>query len=104
MQKVLDNKAFDLWIADFLPNLDNKAFDLEIAKVSDRSDGKLVHLDGLNFSRAWNLYQLSKNDDLSHLSVLAKKHYQAAYPNLIGDSYEGGHWLASFAIYAYLSQ
>ena len=104
MQKVLNDKAFDSWVGDFLPDLDNKTFDLEIAKVSDRSDGKLVHLDGLNFSRAWNLYQLSKNDDLAHLSVLAKEHYQAAYPNLIGDSYEGGHWLASFAIYAYLSQ
>ena len=26
-------------------------------KVEDRTDGKLVHLDGLNFSRAWGLYR-----------------------------------------------
>ena len=102
MQKVLGEKDFDQWIDDFLPRLKNKDFTLKVAKVSDRSDGKLVHLDGLNFSRAWNLYQMSKEDDFSHLQPIARKHFNAAYPNLIGDSYEGGHWLASFAIYAYL--
>ena len=30
-------------------------------KVHDRTDGKLVHLDGLNFSRAYNLYSIIKN-------------------------------------------
>ena len=29
-------------------------------KVIDRTDGKLVHLDGLNFSRAWCLYNLAQ--------------------------------------------
>jgi hypothetical protein len=69
--------------------------------VSDRSDGKLVHLDGLNFSRAWNLFKLSQHKDYKPLKVTAMEHYLAAYPNLVGDGYEGGHWLASFAIYAY---
>ena len=27
--------------------------------VLDGTDGKLVHLHGLNFSRAWNLYSLA---------------------------------------------
>ena len=31
------------------------------SKVEDRTDGKLVHLDGLNFSRAWGLYRFPPN-------------------------------------------
>lgn len=104
MQKVLNQKEFKDWINEFLPKLKSKDFDLNVAQVSDRSDGKLVHLDGLNFSRAWNLFKLSKVEDLDHLQPIAVKHFKAAYPNLVGDGYEGGHWLGSFAVYAYLSQ
>jgi len=104
MQKVLDKTTFDAWINQFLPQLHSKEFQWEVAKVSDRSDGKLVHLDGLNFSRAWNLFKLSKVEGFSHLQPIAVEHFNTAYPNLIGDSYEGGHWLGSFAVYAYLAQ
>lgn len=104
MQKVLDQKTFESWINTFLPQLESKEFQLEVAKVSDRSDGKLVHLDGLNFSRAWNLFKLSEVEGYSHLQPIAIEHFNAAYPNLVGDSYEGGHWLGSFAVYAYLAQ
>ncbi len=104
MQKILEQRAFESWIIDFSPQLKSKDFKLEVAKVSDRSDGKLVHLDGLNFSRAWNLFKLSEAKGLEHLNPIAIKHFNAAYPNLIGDSYEGGHWLGSFAVYAYLAQ
>ncbi|HAS23554.1 MAG TPA: DUF2891 domain-containing protein, partial [Idiomarina loihiensis] len=63
--------------------------------------GKLVHLDGLNFSRAWNLYALANQyPQYRHLRKIADKHMAHSYPNLIGDSYEGGHWLGSFAIQA----
>ena len=104
MQKVLEKQKFKIWIKDFLPDLENKTFQIEPAKVCDRSDGKLVHLDGLNFSRAWNLFKLSKSEGYKHLQQTAREHYQTAYPNLIGDAYEGGHWLGSFAVYAYLAQ
>lgn len=104
MQKVLENDKFKKWIKDFLPSLDSETFQLTPAKVSDRSDGKLVHLNGLNFSRAWNLFKLSKSKDYLHLEKLAIEHYKTAYPNLIDDEYEGGHWLGSFAVYAYLAQ
>jgi hypothetical protein len=104
MKKILDEKAFNAWINQFLPQLQSRDFELEIAKVSDRSDGKLVHLDGLNFSRAWNLFKLSKTEGFEHLQPIAVKHFNAAYPNLVGDGYEGGHWLGSFALYAYLAQ
>ncbi len=103
MQKVLEAQKFKTWMASFLPQLKDKTFKLKPAVVSDRSDGKLVHLDGLNFSRAWNLFKLSQNKDYQFLKIAATEHYQSAYPNLVGDGYEGGHWLASFAIYAYKS-
>jgi hypothetical protein len=104
MKNILDRKTFQNWIKQFLPQLSKRDFELKIAKVGDRSDGKLVHLDGLNFSRAWNLFKLSKGQGFEHLRPIATKHFNAAYPNLVGDGYEGGHWLGSFAVYAYLAQ
>ena len=102
MRKVLPKAAFDLWIQDFMPDLKNKDFALEPGKVSDRTDGKLVHLDGLNFSRAWVLYGLTNQypEIYGHLKGIADQHVSSSFPNLVGDSYEGGHWLGSFAIYA----
>jgi hypothetical protein len=100
MQRVLPSEQFLPWLNRFMPQLANTEYSLAVAKVGDRSDGKLVHLDGLNFSRAWNLYALAKQyPQYAHLKPLADKHLAYSYPNLIGDSYEGGHWLGSFAIH-----
>ncbi len=102
MRKVLPKAAFPLWIEDFMPELKNPDFDIAVGKVSDRTDGKLVHIDGLNFSRAWVFYGLANQypDKYNHLRNIANNHVSYSYPNLVGDSYEGGHWLGSFAIYA----
>lgn len=101
MQRVLSKQEFLTWLNAFMPQLADKNYSLEVGKVSDRSDGKLVHLDGLNFSRAWNLYALANEfPQYAHLSAVADAHMAYSYPNLIGDSYEGGHWLGSFAIQA----
>lgn len=102
MRRVLAKNAFRLWMEDFMPQLKNKDFTLEVAVVTDRTDGKLVHLDGLNFSRAWVLYGLANQypDQYGHLRALANKHVAHSFPNLVGDTYEGGHWLGSFALYA----
>lgn len=102
MRKVLPKAAFPLWVKDFMPELMSKDFDIAVGKVSDRTDGKLVHLDGLNFSRAWVLYGLANKypNKYSHLRAVADRHVSASFPNLTGDSYEGGHWLGSFALYA----
>ncbi len=102
MRRVLAKNAFRLWMEDFMPQLKNKDFSLEVAEVTDRTDGKLVHLDGLNFSRAWVLYGLANQypDQYGHLRSLADKHVAHSFPNLVGDTYEGGHWLGSFALYA----
>ncbi len=101
MRRVLSTTEFPEWLDSFMPQLSKKDFDIPIAEVSDRSDGKLVHLDGLNFSRAWVFYGLAKQyPQYAHLTDLADLHMAASYPNLVGDSYEGGHWLGSFAINA----
>lgn len=101
MQRVLPKEEFLPWLQDFMPQLANNDYRLEVGRVSDRSDGKLVHLDGLNFSRAWNLYALANAyPQYAHLREVADEHMAYSYPSLIGDSYEGGHWLGSFAIQA----
>jgi len=101
MRRVLDKEAFLNWMEKFAPRLASPDFQLPVGEVSDRSDGKLVHLDGLNFSRAWVLYGLAHQySEYAHLQNIANTHVNYSLPNLVGDSYEGGHWLGSFAIYA----
>ena len=74
--------------------------------VSDRSDGKIAHLDGLNLSRAWCLRAIAAALDdealRKTLSHVAQQHLDAALPRVAGD-YMGEHWLASFALLALLT-
>jgi hypothetical protein len=101
MRRVLDEDEFHTWMTHFSPELLENDYTLEPGLVSDRSDGKLVHLDGLNFSRAWVLYGLAHQyPEYKHLLKLADAHVMYSLPNLVADSYEGGHWLGTFALYA----
>lgn len=101
MKRVLTPAAFRLWLDDFLPQLKDKKFSFPVGEVSDRKDGKLVHLDGVNFSRAWAIAAIIKNmPEYAHLKNIAYKHINYSLPSIVGDSYEGGHWLGSFAIYS----
>ncbi|WP_338377938.1 DUF2891 domain-containing protein [uncultured Flavobacterium sp.] len=103
MSKILDKKEFLAWATKFAPVLFKKSYDWEVAQVSDRTDGHLVHLDGLNFSRAWNMYALIAQypNELSHLMKLADTHLQFSLPSIVDGNYEGEHWLASFALRAF---
>ena len=84
-----------------MPQLKNKNFALETGKVSDRTDGKLVHLDGVNFSRAWSLNKIAEDlPEYAHLNTVANQHINYSLPSIVDNNYEGGHWLGSFAIYA----
>ncbi len=102
MRRVLGKEEFLAWNHKFLPQTELQDFDLEVGKVSDRSDVHLVHLDGLNFSRAWIFYGLAKQhpEKYGHLSKLADKHVNFSLPSIVDGNYEGEHWLASFALYA----
>ena len=101
MKRILSIDEFKLWLDDFLPQLKKQDFSLETGKVSDRTDGKLVHLDGVNFSRAWSLNKIAKDlPEFKHLNAIANSHINYSLPSIVDDNYEGGHWLGSFAIYA----
>lgn len=105
MERILPEAEFSEWMNSFLPQLADPAFTLEPGKVSDREDGHLVHLDGLNFSRAWVFYRLADAypEKYAHLKDLGDAHMAYSLPSITDGSYEGEHWLASFALYA-LSQ
>jgi hypothetical protein len=85
---------FPIWFEQFLPRIaDGQPATLfEPAIVSDRSDGKIAHLDGLNLSRAWCWRELG-------YPMHAETHLAEALPHIAGD-YMGEHWLASFALLA----
>ncbi len=91
LQRLLPPAQFAPWLAGFLPAWPPHL--LSPAFVSDRSDGKIAHLDGLNLSRAWCLRRLGSQSDA------AQRHLDAALAHVAGD-YMGEHWLASFAVLA----
>jgi hypothetical protein len=97
MKRVLSPDEFDTWFIEFLPRIADRepATLFTPAIVSDRSDGKIAHLDGLNLSRAWCWRSLG-------YAQFAANHLEAALPHLSGD-YMGEHWLQSFALLALIS-
>ncbi|MBN2773457.1 MAG: DUF2891 domain-containing protein [Prolixibacteraceae bacterium] len=101
MQKVLPLSEFKSWFGLFMPGFtDTPEKYLEIAEVTDRSDGKLAHLDGLNFSRAWCLFEMGKSLKNGKMVKLAEDHFNYSYEKMDSGEYAGAHWLASFALYA----
>jgi hypothetical protein len=107
MARVLPTEEFVLWFARFLPRLaeGEPAALFAPASVSDRSDGKIAHLDGLNFSRAWcwrSIASLLHPAAAAQARAAANVHFDAALPHVAGD-YAGEHWLASFALLAALA-
>jgi hypothetical protein len=104
MRRILPPADFRLWFARFLPDLVHAkpATLFEPAEVSDRTDGKIAHLDGLNLSRAWCWRSIasSLNEPTRGLAIAAAdRHLESGLPRVAGD-YAGEHWLASFALLA----
>ena len=106
MATLLPADAFRRWFAAFLPAAaaGEPATLLAPPYVSDRSDGKIAHLDGLCLSRAWcwNLIadRLAPGDPVAPVArAAARRHMAAGLPHISGD-YAGEHWLASFALLA----
>lgn len=106
MQRVMDADEFADWLDAFLPRLGQRqpATLFSPATVSDRSDGKIAHLDGLNLSRAWCWRSLATAwpaDDPRQVVAIeaAAVHLGASLPHVAGD-YMGEHWLATFALLA----
>lgn len=106
MGRFMPRGAWTAWIGRFLPRIAEREPRtlFEPATVSDRSDGKIAHLDGLNLSRAWCWRGLAArwpNGDPRRAIALetAERHVAASLPHVAGD-YAGEHWLASFALLA----
>lgn len=107
MLRVLKPKEFRGWFQRFLPGLatgKSKSL-LAPATVADRTDPKIVHLDGLNLSRAWCMRHIVSALPLSDparsvLSRAAAAHCKEALAHVASGDYVGEHWLASFAVYA----
>lgn len=103
MRKVLDERSFNKWFEDFLDKKALKSL-MNPVDVSDRSDPKIVHLDGLNLSRATCLYGIASvvdSDKTKEMMISgANKHLAITLPNVVTVHYEGSHWLGTFAIYA----
>ena len=102
MRRVLEKPAYVIWLERFLPDYANL---LEPVAVSDATDGKLVHLAGLNLSRAWTLDGIAaalpeNHGDRTKLQTSAQAHVEAGLVDVFSGHYEGEHWLATFAIFA----
>lgn len=101
MLKVLPKVEYKKWLRAFLPAFEkNPAKFLSIAEVTDRSDPQIVHLDGLNFSRAWCLYEMGYALENQEMIQLANAHFHYSHSQMDSGNYMGSHWLASFALYA----
>ena len=106
MSSVLAPSDFTRWFTRFLPGAENKVpmTLFQPAHVSDRTDGKIAHLDGLNLSRAWCWRRIARalptgSPTGAIAQHTAREHIASALPQIAGD-YMGEHWLASFALLA----
>jgi hypothetical protein len=106
MRRVLPASEFQRWFRNYLPGLSSGSLKnlLAPAIVTDRSDPKLVHLDGLNLSRAWCMRSIASalppaDERRKLLAAAAANHAAAALSHVASGDYAGEHWLASFAVY-----
>jgi hypothetical protein len=104
MRRTMEPAAFRAWLAAYLPEVAQRrpASLFAPATVTDRTDGKIAHLDGLNLSRAWCWRLLAPSFEgpaRQAAEDAAAAHLAAALPHVAGD-YMGEHWLASFALLA----
>ena len=106
MRRVMPQQDFVVWLGYFLPQIpiDGSSDWLAPGIVLDASDGKLVHLDGVNLSRAWALEGIASAlpaDDPRVAALMAAHavHRDAGIAAVSAEHYSGSHWLASFATY-----
>lgn len=106
MRRVLPTSSFSEWLSGFWPGLSegHPATLHQRAIVKDRTDGQLVHLDGLNLSRAWCLWNIGgvlpvSDPRRTRLFEAAARHAEAGLAHVTSGDYMSEHWLASFAVY-----
>ena len=100
MQSLLGER-FAEWWSGFAPPEPALQRWLQPAQVADRVDPQLVHLDGLNLSRAAALEALAPAVGPAlgeRFSMAARAHREAAWPHISGGDFAATHWLVSFAL------
>lgn len=107
LRRVLLPAEFAGWLGRFLPHLVTGEIGRlsAPATVTDRADGQLVHLDGLNLSRAWCMWSIAAALPLGDprrlvLTGSAARHADAGLAGVTSGDYMGEHWLATFAVFA----
>ena len=107
MRRVQGRDAFGAWLAAAMPGFASALPATLFTPIDriDRSDPQLVHLDGLNLSRAWCHYEIAAGlppgDDRVEVARRAGDvHLAAGCRGLASDDFVGAHWLASFAMLA----
>lgn len=107
MQRIMSPKEFNSWLKKFMPELyTNPGSLFKVGEVNDPADGKLVHLYGLNFSRAWCLYNIAAKmpeEKRKPVRELAIRHFKYSLPHVASGNYEGDHWLATYVVLALMS-
>lgn len=104
MRRILNKRDFVNWLNAFYEERSIQQI-CTLPTVSDRSDYQIVHLDGLSFTRAWCMKGIASQlpDDHKWKKLFADKANEflsKTLPNVSTENYGGGHWLASFAVYA----
>jgi hypothetical protein len=107
MRRVLPHDRFGAWLSRFLPRLERREPPTLFtpAAVTDRSDPQIVHLDGLNLSRAWCMRGVANalvpgDPRVDALREGAARHLAAGWAGIDSVDFMGTHWLASFALLA----
>jgi len=111
LRRILPPDHFRKWFSGFLPRAakGEPATLFDPATVTDRTDGKIAHLDGLNLSRAWCWRGIASALDAKDPArpvalAAADRHLAVALPQVVGGNYMGEHWLASFALLALMAE
>jgi hypothetical protein len=106
MRRVLAPAEFRVWFERFLPGAARGELEALFtpATVTDRTDPQLVHLDGLNLSRAWCMHNVAAalpaaDPARAALADASARHAASALGHVASGDYAGEHWLASFAVY-----
>ena len=104
MKRILPQKDFLKWFKNYYTK-EGITQICTVPTVSDRNDYQIVHLDGLSFSRAWNMKSIAavlpKNNTLKKLFETTSETFISKSMQTLSESgYGGEHWLASFAIFA----
>ena len=107
MRRVFDRTTFAEWLAAFLPGFaaGEPRTLFAPADVADRTDAQLVHLDGLNLSRAWCMRGIAAalpdgDPRIAVARAAAEVHVAAGWRGMASEAFVGAHWLASFAVLA----